>query len=78
VAAAGALLALVILPAAVVMGRKAFDREPVVAGFAPRYADMTEYYTTLNAPSAAGSPRARRSSWRASTRCGSTPRPGRR
>ena len=49
VAAAGALLALVILPAAVVMGRKAFDREPVVAGFAPRYADMTEYYTTLNA-----------------------------
>jgi hypothetical protein len=27
---------------------KALDREPVVAGYGPRYSDITEYYTTIN------------------------------
>jgi hypothetical protein len=46
--AAGAVLAIVVVPTALVMDHKARDRQPVVEGFAPRYADITEYYTTLN------------------------------
>ena len=35
-------------PATLLVGSKAFDREPVVPGHAPRFSDITEYYTTIN------------------------------
>ena len=40
--------ALACLPASVLLLQKAFDRRPVLDGFAIRYSDITEYYTTLN------------------------------
>ena len=46
---AGAVLAIAVVPALVVFAGKATDRAPVVPGAPPRYADITEYYTTLNA-----------------------------
>jgi hypothetical protein len=47
-AAAAAMPMLVSLPAAVLVLQKALDREPVLPGIAHRYADVTDYYTTLN------------------------------
>lgn len=40
--------ALACLPASVLLLQKALDRRPVLDGFAIRYSDITEYYTTLN------------------------------
>jgi hypothetical protein len=48
VAVAAAVPAIACLPAMAILAQKALDREPVVAGHAPRLADITEYYTTLN------------------------------
>jgi hypothetical protein len=47
-AVAGTVLAIVAAPALVVFAGKALDRAPVVPGEAPRYCDITDYYTTLN------------------------------
>lgn len=41
-------LGLIVAPAMVLVASKALDREPVVPGHAPRYSDITEYYTTIN------------------------------
>lgn len=51
-AVAAAVLAIACVPALVVITAKALDREPVVAGAETRYADITDYYTTLNVPRA--------------------------
>jgi 4-amino-4-deoxy-L-arabinose transferase-like glycosyltransferase len=48
VAMGAGLIALVCAPAMVLLVRKASDREPVFEGLAPRYSDVTEYYTTLD------------------------------
>ena len=47
-AAVGVLLAIAVLPSLLVFVDKARDRQVVIAGQEERYADMTEYYTTLN------------------------------
>ena len=48
VAVCALALGLVALPAMLLIADKAGEREPVLAGFAPRYADMTDYYTSLD------------------------------
>ncbi len=45
---AGLILALVTVPAMLLVANKARDRQPVLAGHATTYADITEYYTTVN------------------------------
>lgn len=45
---AALVLALFCAPATALVVSKAFDREPVVPGHAPRFSDITEYYTTIN------------------------------
>jgi hypothetical protein len=47
VAAGAALVVLLSAPALALVARKALDREPVFDGLAPRFSDITEYYTTL-------------------------------
>lgn len=45
---AAAVMGIACVPASLLVFSKALDRAPVLVGFAPRYADITEYYTTLN------------------------------
>ncbi|MEO5693173.1 MAG: hypothetical protein ABIQ72_08625 [Usitatibacter sp.] len=48
IAAAALLLALISVPAMLLLLDKSFDRQPVLAGYPTRYADITEYYSTIN------------------------------
>lgn len=45
---AGLVLALVTVPAMMLLAKKSQDRQPVLTGQPTRYADITEYYTTVN------------------------------